>query len=270
MKISVIIPVYNSEKTIIRALNSVFNQTAINNIHEIIIVNDGSGDRSVSLINDFKQKNSLIPIILINQENSGVSSARNIGIKKSSGDWIALLDSDDEWLNDKIEYQTNVLNNNPHIDFLGGAHSDKALTIIFKKINLLHKAKVYEMCIKNFPQPSTVLFKKSIFLKIGGFNQNQRYAEDGNYFIKICHSFNLYFDPKVMIFYDGGKQEFGKRGLSANLKMMYLGNISNLNEFLNLKLISKKFYIFLRIFYFFKHLRRLFIISIQNIFLEKI
>ena len=103
MKISVIIPVYNSEKTIIRALNSVFNQTTINNILEIIIVNDGSRDSSVSLINDFKKKNSIIPIILVNQENSGVSSARNIGIKKSSGDWIALLDSDDEWLNDKIE-----------------------------------------------------------------------------------------------------------------------------------------------------------------------
>lgn len=88
---SIIIPLYNKAHTIINTLNTVFNQTCQD--FEIIIVNDGSTDNSLQLIRqNFNDKR----IKIINQENAGVSAARNKGIQESQGDWISFLDGDDE------------------------------------------------------------------------------------------------------------------------------------------------------------------------------
>lgn len=89
--ISIIIPVFNSEKYLKKCLNSVIKQSYEN--IEIIIVNDGSEDNSLSICNEFKEKDDRIKII--NKENEGVSIARNIGIKESTGKYIQFVDSDD-------------------------------------------------------------------------------------------------------------------------------------------------------------------------------
>ena len=90
MKISVIIPTFNRIDILNRAIDSVLNQSI--NPYDIIVVDDGSTDGTSDMI---KQKYKSIK--LIQQKNSGVSAARNNGIKNAQGDWIALLDSDDEW-----------------------------------------------------------------------------------------------------------------------------------------------------------------------------
>lgn len=90
-KVSVIIPVYNVEQYLDRCIQSVINQT-FNNI-EIILINDGSIDNSQKICENYAKKDSRI--ILINQENMGVSNARNIGINKATGDYITFVDSDD-------------------------------------------------------------------------------------------------------------------------------------------------------------------------------
>jgi len=123
--ISVIIPMYNSESTILRALESIKKQTSIDYIREIIIVNDGSRDNSLNVVLKFIKDNKHLNLILIDKENEGVSAARNLGINSSSGDWIAFLDSDDEWVNNKLELQGNVINENENIDFIGGEINDK-------------------------------------------------------------------------------------------------------------------------------------------------
>ena len=92
-KVSIIIPIYNAERYIERCICSVINQTYKN--IEIIIINDGSTDDSMKLINRYKNKDSRI--IVINQKNSGVSTARNNGINKSSGKYVMFVDIDD-WL----------------------------------------------------------------------------------------------------------------------------------------------------------------------------
>lgn len=89
MKISVIIPAYNAEKTIEKCIESVINQTYDN--FEIIVINDGSKDKTLDVINKYKSKN----IVIINQENIGVSRSRNNAIKIASGDFVLFLDSDD-------------------------------------------------------------------------------------------------------------------------------------------------------------------------------
>ena len=91
MKISIIIPVYNVEGYLVECLNSVVNQTYRD--IEIIIVNDGSTDSSFSIIQQYQLQDERIKII--NQENQGLSAARNAGIKKVSGEYIWFVDSDD-------------------------------------------------------------------------------------------------------------------------------------------------------------------------------
>lgn len=94
--ISVIIPVYNSEKYLKQCLDSVINQT-YNNL-EIIVVNDGSTDKSLEIIKSYKDSR----IKLINKENGGVSSARNVGLKEATGEYIMFVDSDDYLTNNNV------------------------------------------------------------------------------------------------------------------------------------------------------------------------
>lgn len=253
--VSVVIPMYNSQRTIIRALESVVNQSFKNHIEEIIVVNDGSTDDSLKLIQEFCE-NSLIKIIVLNQNNQGVSSARNNGMELAKGDWIALLDADDEWLPHKLEKQIEQLIANPEIDFLGCSLVGKNLKILSKKITNLYKADIKDICIKMFPQTSTAIFKKKIFDEIGGYDINQKYAEDGNYFMKICSLYNYYYSPMQLVVYDGGKPGFGSSGLSANLKEMHKGYIKNIKELREKDIISRSFYFFLYIFYCLKYIRR--------------
>ena len=98
-KISVIVPAYNVEKYIEESLNSIINQT-LKDI-EIIIINDGSTDKSTEIINEISRNDSRV--IVINQKNSGVSKARNIGMMLAKGDYISFIDSDDYIETDMLE-----------------------------------------------------------------------------------------------------------------------------------------------------------------------
>jgi len=259
VKISVVIPMYNSEDTIISTLNSIKNQTAFEQILEVIVVNDGSTDNSLDSVKEYIEDNEEMPIVIIDKTNGGVSSARNTGMKAAKGEWIALLDSDDDWLPEKIEIQIKTIQAHPDIDFLGGDIDDKGLKILWKRIEGLYKANVKDICFKMFPQTSAAIFKKSIFEKIGGYDENQSYAEDGNYFLKICAHYNYYHLPVKMVYYGGGKPGFGFSGLSANLKGMYDGNIKNIKELKKDSIISGEFYVLLRVFYWLKYIRRILI-----------
>ena len=103
--ISVIIPAYNAEKFIDRSLSSVLNQT-YNNI-EIIVVNDGSSDSTQAIVKDFQKNNG--NIVLINKDNGGVSSARNLGIENAKGEYVVFLDADDVLLPDSLETMLRII-----------------------------------------------------------------------------------------------------------------------------------------------------------------
>ncbi len=110
MKISVVIPAFNREATIERALQSVYSQTILP--HEVIVVDDCSTDNTVCVVRRLqKQKNNLKLFIL--EKNCGSQKARNFGIRNATGEWIAFLDSDDEWLPKKTEIQVKALEDNP-------------------------------------------------------------------------------------------------------------------------------------------------------------
>lgn len=264
MNISVVIPMYNSETTIQSTLESIRNQSKYKSIVEIIIVNDGSTDKSLDIVNNYSRINKDMPIKIIDTCNQGVSVARNIGIKESRGEWIALLDSDDKWLPNKLEIQIKVIHENPQIDFLGGNIDSKTLRILWRKIDTIYKANVKDLCLKMFPQTSTAIFKRRIFEEIGGYDEQQGYAEDGNYFMKICSMYNYYHIPIQLVDYGCGKPGFGASGLSANLKKMHEGNIKNIKELKENNSISFRFYIAMYMFYWIKHFRRVIITKLRK------
>ena len=227
---SIIIPAYNSEATIIRALESIRKQTAIEQIMEVIVVNDGSKDNTAKLVNEYKEQNPKFPLILINKINGGVSTARNAGLKIAKGSWIALLDADDEWNSNKLQRQFDIIRKNPEIDFLGGNHVDRDIKILWKKITHLYSPTVNELCIKMFPQTSTVVFKRKIYDTIGGYDETRKYCEDGQFFLKICEHYQYYYLPEKLITFDAGRRGFGISGLSGNLKEMQRGLMDNFKE----------------------------------------
>lgn len=259
--ISVVIPMYNASDTIVKVLDSVKNQS-FNCDYEVFVVNDGSTDDSKSVVEKYILDNRSFNVNLINQSNGGVSKARNTGLRSSNGDFIAFLDSDDEWYQDKIEKQIDLFNKKPEIDLLGCAFN--GLYIEKLPAGTLLKINVNRLIYKNFFQPSTVIMKKSILDEIGYFDENQRYAEDVNYFIRVASKFNCYFCNLKVINYGDGKAGFGDSGLSANLKEMHRGIIKNLNFSYESGLISFFQFIAARIVSELKYIRRVIIVGLKK------
>lgn len=262
MKISVIVPVYNSAATIVEVLNSIVNQSFNNYILEVIVINDGSTDESESLIQKYidEKFNQAIPIILISQKNSGVSASRNNGMKAAKGNWIAFCDSDDLWFERKLEHQINLIENSDNeIDILGGYVFEKPFRILWKRYVGLFKPKLEDVLIKSFPWSSGVVMKKEIFENIGGFEVGRNYGEDMLYYLKVMKNYNFYFDTTQVVDVGFGKHPFGESGLSSNLGKMNEGQINLLIYLLKEGRISKfKYYIFY-FYYFLKHIRRIII-----------
>lgn len=242
--ISVIIPVYNAEKSIEKSLISIKNQTW-EGVFEIILVNDGSSDRSKTIIENYQQNHQDQNIILINQENSGVSKARNAAMKIAQGDYIALLDSDDEWLPEKTEKQMKFLENQ-NIDFITSLWNNENITFPYKlhPPNKLVKITLKKLLFKITGQTSTAIFKRKIFENTGFFDENQNYSEDANYWMRISEKNQMYLLPEKLVIAGNGKKSFGFSGLSANLKEMEKGIQKNIWEMYQTKRINFPEYLF--------------------------
>ena len=262
-ELTVVIPVYNGENSIADTLKSICNQTASEYIKKIIVVNDGSKDNTSSVIKEYS-KTASIPVQLVEKTNGGVSSTRNCGMKLVETPWIAFCDADDMWLPNKIENQVKLLNS-CDMDLLGGNHRNKITKILFRSICDLYQGTVKDLCFTCFPQMSTIVMKKKIFDEIGGFDENQRYAEDGNYLMKIAAKYRYFYDPTQVVNYSNGKRGFGQSGLSGNLKGMHQGVVKNLKEMRTLGFVSVGVYFSALIYEDIKYLRRIIITFIDHV-----
>lgn len=256
--VSVIIPMYNAENTISACINSVLNQTYKGEI-EIIIINDGSKDGSKLIVEELINNNlKNIDIKLINKNNGGVSTARNAGLALARGKYIALLDSDDEWLSEKLEKQLKVFSDDSGICFIGGLIYKP--TIIKQEIV---EISVSKLIFKNYFQPSTVMFKKEVVDKVGFFDEFQKYAEEGNYFMRIAKQFKCVLLNEQLVNYGQGKVGFGVSGLSANLKEMEKGELRNLKFVYQQNYISFFTYFVAINFSILKYIRRILIVKFR-------
>ena len=177
--ISVIIPLYNKAHTIVNTLNTVMNQSYKD--FEVIIINDGSTDNGVEIINRSFNDNR---IKVINQKNSGVSAARNNGVKYSSGEWVVFLDADDEWLPDFLMTIHFISERYPDADMIGtaGYHKDfctnsLSVMVISKYIGETKKLN-YFINPDTMPHLGATAIKKIKFINVGGFHENVKVSED--------------------------------------------------------------------------------------------
>ena len=200
MKISVIIPTYNRRHTLERAIDSVLSQTF--KPFEIIIVDDGSEDGTRNWVQE-----AYPSIKYIYQPNNGVSSARNKGIRSSRGSWIALLDSDDEWMPEKLEDQVIFINENPGSLF---CHTNEIWIRNGVRVNQMKKHKKYggdifkyclDMCRIS---PSSSLIKKEVFEDVGLFDESLTVCEDYDLWLRITANYTILFLDRPLIKKYGG------------------------------------------------------------------
>ena len=262
--VSVVIPVFNAEETIERTLDSVREQTAFQNILEILIIDDGSTDNSKSKIRAYQNKYPFLPICYYYQHNQGVSKARNYGLKQAKGEWIALLDADDCWHNNKLERQIQVLKENPKIVFLGTAHTRKAFKRFGKRITDLYKARVEDVLWSYFPVTPSVIFRKEAISTVGYFDESMSHCEDINYYLRFMFHFNYYYLPECLVDIDAGKEFHKEKGLTSNLAMMHKGEMKNLKDIYDIGYLSKAKYVVYYIFTELKYVRRIMLVFIMK------
>lgn len=259
-KISIVIPLYNSQDIIERVLNSLKNQTRLDLVKEIIIINDGSKDNSEEVVLQYAKQNENLPIRVITKENGGVSTARNRGIAEATGEWVALEDSDDIWHPRKLELQWEYISKYPDIYAIGG-NRDGELVKFGKKIDEgLYRMNCLDYLIKNWPHTSTLLIKKEVFDEVGVFDETMTHAEDGDLFMRIAHRYGLYYTYESLENCGDGKATFGESGLSRDIKKMHIGVNRMFKKAKRLKYINFVQYILLVLYEKLKYWRRCLIV----------
>jgi len=191
--VSVIIPVYNRELLIANTLDSVLNQTYPN--LDIIVVNDGSSDKTSEILSAYKNNFSKI-ITIINQDNQGQIKARNNGIKKARGEYVAFLDSDDLWLNHKLEKQLPLFNKeNIGLVFSGNYNINSAGDIIGSEpFDKLITSNIYnDLLVENLMAGGSVVIKHKTLVDVGLFDESLEAAENWDLWIRICRKYDADF-----------------------------------------------------------------------------
>jgi glycosyltransferase involved in cell wall biosynthesis len=207
-------PAYNSGKTIKDSIQSVLEQTYQE--WELFIVNDGSSDDTVTIVEKYEDNR----IKLINQKNGGVSNARNNALRQATGEYISFLDSDDLWLNNKLELQVKYLQKNNlkfvytnSFSFRDNIDENKKA---FSFVPLGFKNKD-EILIYDFIPILTVLFHKSILKDIGYFDESLQGTEDWDYWIRILQKYEIGFLKEYLT-----KYRVVSTGLSKNFEKHFI------------------------------------------------
>jgi glycosyltransferase involved in cell wall biosynthesis len=249
MKISVVIPTFNRISLVARAIDSVLKQSL--NPYEIIVVDDGSDDGTSEMI-----QNKYKSIKLIQQQNNGVSAARNNGIKHAKGDWIGLLDSDDEWTEKKLENQVDRLIKTPEYDF---CHTNEIWIRNGVRVNQRKKHEkyggyIFDKCLDICRiSPSSVLFRKNILDHVGWFDDQLPVCEDYDLWLRITAEYRILFIDDPLIIKYGGHDDQLSHGVEG-IEFFRIKSLENLlerselstdNRILSIQMIIKKYNIYL-------------------------
>lgn len=205
LNIDVIIPTYNRAPYIERAIESVLGQEYKNFL--LYIVDDGSTDNTSLILQKYQNHPQ---IIFLYQKNSGVSSARNLAIQHSNSDWISFLDSDDEWMPEKLSKQMEYIKQFPNCNFL---HTEEHWIRNGVRVNpkIKHSKGNEEIFKRSLERclisPSTVLMTRKLLLKYGGFNTEFEICEDYDLWIKILANDKIDFLNLPLTKKYGGHQD---------------------------------------------------------------
>lgn len=231
LSISAVIPVFNGEKFIRDAINSILSQTC--SVQEIVVINDGSNDSSVAIAREMSN-NSNIPIIIFSQSNSGVSAARNLGLIKSRGTHIAFLDVDDIWAPNKIEKQKELYHDDVDSELFTFTdyHVDERIDSKRRFYNVegiktclsdkFSRVKFQSAFIdENFVgTASTIMFSRELALKINGFNIRLNHSEDFDFILRYSQYAEMRAIDEPLVL----KRHHGDN-LTGNLKLHFKSHL---------------------------------------------
>lgn len=198
--ICVVIPAYNSEATLLRALDSVAAQTLAPS--EILVVDDASSDTTPSLAKNYRHAG--VNVVSM-PTNVGASGARNQGIRMASADLVAFLDADDEWLPTKLEKQVQLILANQNSTFCSCGSSlispDGAnLGDIYRGQRVTTGPEAWKALLKdNYVTTPSVLVWRRHLLALGGFNESLKIAEDQDMWIRLAARGGLSYVPEMLV-----------------------------------------------------------------------
>lgn len=206
--VSIIIPTFNRSQSLKRALNSANQSVDFN--YEIIIIDDGSTDDTATMVATFFPNARYFY-----QQNTGVSASRNKGLTEAKGQWIAFLDSDDEWLPSKLSRQIDLLNANPRHKI---CHTEELWIRNGMRVNQMKKHKkkggwIFPHCLPLCAMsPSSIIIHHSIFDELGTFDTSLPACEDYDLWLRITAKYPvLYIDEPQIKKYGGHDDQLSRK-----------------------------------------------------------
>jgi glycosyltransferase involved in cell wall biosynthesis len=197
--ISVVVPAYNGERTILETIKSIQQQTFSD--FELIVINDGSTDRTLELLATVEDPR----LKVFSYENGGLPVARNRGIARAMGEFITFIDADDLWTPDKLELQLAALQQHPEA---GVAYSwtlvmDEKGEGFYPGKSVSFEGNVYpQLLIHNFiASGSNVMLRREAIASVGEFDPTLRSCEDWDYWLRVAARWSFVVVPKYQILY---------------------------------------------------------------------
>ena len=244
-KVTIIIPTYNRAKSVCRSVSSVLDQTFTD--FEIIIIDDASTDDTVERLKEFGDRIRVIR----HPENKGVSAARNSGLIKAKGEYIALLDSDDYWMPNKLQVQVAFFKENPDavISQVREVWIRNGKRVNPAKKHLKPSGDIFipslKLCLVS---PSAVMFKKSLLDEVGMFDEEFPVCEDYDLWLRIAYKYPVYLIEQDLLVKEGGSPDqlsvsmpgMDRFRIKAMVKIFNMGVLNKLQEQALLKELEKK------------------------------
>ena len=202
-RVSVVMPVYNSQKYLAEAIDSILAQTLRD--FELLAVDDGSSDNSAAIIQSYAQRDSRVKLIQ-HERNQGTSTARQSGIAAATSELIAIMDSDDVSLPQRLELQVAKLSANPAIGVLGGQAlkmTPEMAPLAPYTVPQRHSLIVLHLFLGLFIVGGTTMIRRELLEAVGGFDERIRFAEDLDLWTRFAMQGGVRFHnlPDVLINY---------------------------------------------------------------------
>ena len=227
--IDIIIPSYNRKALLKRAVLSVYNQSYTH--WRLFIVDDGSTDGTS--LQDYGSQAKILRL----SKNKGVSFARNYGIQHTQADWIAFLDSDDEWKSHKLEKQVQAIHKNKPLVHCNELWIKKGQVLNQKKKHKKRGGRIFRFCVDLCCiSPSATLIKRSVFKELGLFREDFPVCEDYEFWLRLTSRYEVTFLNEVLLIKHGGHND----QLSTRFFAMDYWRIKALTNFLGSKNLTKQ------------------------------
>ncbi len=199
VKVSILMCVYNGESYLKEAIESLLGQTL--NDFEFIIVNDGSTDKTSQILSEYAAQDARI-VLVHNEKNLGLEKSLNRGLAVAKGEYLARQDVDDVSLPNRLELQTRFLDSHPEVGALGTAVeviNRQGSTIGEDYLPIDHESLQALLLINNFLHHSTLMARRSLMQVLGGYNEDMRYVEDYDLWLRLSRLSRLATLPDILL-----------------------------------------------------------------------